>query len=178
MWPMGEIIRFPKSIRSAMSPHSQPGWARREALPLTNNSIGKINSGGTLSTFVSADLSGPGGLAFDNSGYLYVANSTGANIKKVDTSGTVSSFATSVGFPVGIAFGASGNLFASNNSSATPNILEITTAGSSSIFGTGTLGLSYMAFAPVIVPEPSSFVLAALASGVLWMMARKRSALS
>jgi hypothetical protein len=95
----------------------------------------------------------------------------------VDTSGTVSSFATSVGFPVGIAFGASGNLFASNNSGTTPNILEITTAGSSSTFSTGVLGLSYMAFAPVIVPEPSSFVLAALASGVLWMMARKRSAL-
>jgi sugar lactone lactonase YvrE len=144
---------------------------------LDNNTIGKINSAGTVSVFVSSGLSSPQGLTFDNSGYLYVANATAGSIDKVDTSATLTSFATGLGFPVGIAFGSSGNLFAANNSGSL-TVLQITTGGSSSTFSSGLNSPSYLAFAPVIVPEPSSFVLAALASGVMWMVARKRSALS
>ena len=140
-----------------------------------NSTIAKVDSAGTVSVFVSSGLSSPQGLAFGTDGYLYVAQSS--KIEKVATNGTVIAFATGLGVPVGIAFGASGDLFAANNSGAL-NILQITPGGSSSSFSSGLNSPTYLAFAPVIVPEPSSLILAVMASGVLWMAARKRSAMS
>ena len=140
-----------------------------------NSTIAKVDSAGTVSVFVSSGLSSPQGLAFGTDGYLYVAQSS--KIEKVATNVTVSSFATGLGLPVGIAFGASGDLFAANNSGAL-NILQITPGGSSSSFSSGLNSPTYLAFAPVIVPEPSSLILVVMASGVLWMVSRKRSALS
>jgi sugar lactone lactonase YvrE len=72
-----------------------------------NNRVRKVDATGKITTFAgggtmglgdggpatSARLSTPQGLAFDAAGNLYIAETTGARVRKVDTSGTITTVA-------------------------------------------------------------------------------------
>jgi DNA-binding beta-propeller fold protein YncE len=87
------------------------GFAHADTLYVSNmgnNTISKIDSNGNVTVFISTGLNHPRGLALDNSGNLYVANS--GTIAKFDPSGNGTVFATNVG-DAGLAFGSNGNLY-------------------------------------------------------------------
>ncbi len=118
-----------------------------------NHMIRKINSIGFVSTFAGSGSSGsadgvgtaatfynPGGLAFDASGDLYVADSSNNRIRKITPAGVVTTVAGSVpgsvdgtgtaatfNFPTGLVFDQAGNLFIADRSNQ--RIRKMTSAG-------------------------------------------------
>ena len=93
-----------------------------------------FDSSGNPSVFVSG-LNGPGQLAFDASGNLYVAGA-GGTIEKFDPSGNGSVFASVPSYAGGLALDNSGNLYAGtyNDTSRTGTIVRIDPTGNQSIF--------------------------------------------
>jgi len=120
--------------------------------------VRKVTPGGTITTIAgngspastgdggpatSASLNGPWGLAFDAIGNLYIACRDGNKIRKVDTSGIISTIAgtgtagytgdhgpaTSATFsgPIGIAVDAAGNIYVCENGNHT--VRKINTSG-------------------------------------------------
>jgi hypothetical protein len=145
-----------------------------------NNTIQKFAFGSStftnLGTFDSG-LNCPWGMAFDNNGSLYVANSgtngdLGNTILKFSTNGTSSVFATAtngLSGPRGLAFDSAGNLYVAN--SLTGTILKFTPDGTSSIFASGLNsptsiaiypGLGVWSAAPIKLSKPT-----VLSSGAL-----------
>ena len=87
----------------------------------------------TVSTFVGSGLDGPGGMAFDAAGNLYVANAGNNTISEVKPTGAVSTFVSSgLDEPVGLAFDAAGNLYVANEINST--ISEVAPTGAVSTF--------------------------------------------
>ena len=130
----------------------------------------------TVTTFANSQLNYPKGLAFDTSGNLYAANSGTNTISKFDSSGGyVSMISSNLSGPVGLAFDSSGNLYAANNTSKT--ISKFDSSGNFlTSWGTSGSSGTYLAFRPVSVPEPSTYALAAIATGVMAAIARRRKA--
>ena len=88
--------------------------------------IRRVDSSGTISTVagigvegfsgdggpaVEAQLHSPTGVAVDADGNLFIADSSNRRIRKVDPSGTITTFAALPGAPRGMEFDAAGNLF-------------------------------------------------------------------
>jgi DNA-binding beta-propeller fold protein YncE len=120
-------------------------------------------------------LNVPIGLAFDSSNYLYAANTSGSanTITRYDTSGNRigTDFTTGLNGPSGLAFGSSGNLYVANGGAQT--ISKLNSAGTvlfSWSTPSGALSPRFLAF----VPEPSTYVLCGLATGVLAVLARRK----
>jgi sugar lactone lactonase YvrE len=121
-----------------------------------NNTIQKFAGFATFtnrSTFASG-LNCPWGMAFDDNGSLYVANS-GTNgdlsntILKFSTNGTSSVFATAtngLSGPRGLAFDSAGNLYVAN--SLTGTILKFTPDGTASVFASGLTSPTSIAIYP------------------------------
>src|SRR5690606_17481514 len=105
-----------------------------------NNLIRKITAAGVVSTFagsgtpgstdgtgVNASFFEPWGIAIDNAGNLYVADTKNYKVRKITSAGVVTTFAgagtagvtdgasasAQFGFPVGVATDASGNVYVS-----------------------------------------------------------------
>jgi hypothetical protein len=106
------------------------------------------------------------GLAFDNSGNLYVANQGANTIMKFDPSGHASLFASSgMNQPMGLAFDSSGDLYVVNNGNLNHNtIVKFDANGNGSLFASGLLNVGFIA---IQIPEPASWVLVALGCAVL-----------
>ncbi|MBS4044645.1 MAG: Ig-like domain-containing protein [Chitinophagaceae bacterium] len=103
-----------------------------------NNTLSKINSLGTVSTFVSSGLSLPGAITIDNANNLYVTNRGSNSVSKITSAGVVSTFATSItpnAGSYGITIDNSNNLYVTNYFDST--IKKITSAGVVSTFVTG-----------------------------------------
>ena len=139
------------------------------------NTISVFNtSGGFVKSIGSnSNLSGPSDLAFDSTGNLYATNLGLLTITKFNASGAyVSNFGSNLLQSYGLAFDSSGNLYAANFYDNT-----ISKFNSSGIFltswSTGTASPNYLAFT---VPEPSTYALCAIATGVLAAAARRRKA--
>ena len=111
-----------------------------------NTSIDKIAADGTVSTFATG-LRNPNGLAFDQSGNLYVGDylgGTSSTIKKITPGGVVSTFASGLNDVAYLAFDPSGNLFAAEYSAG--KIIKITPNGAVSTFASGLSGPYGLAF--------------------------------
>ena len=114
---------------------------------------------------------------------LYVTLSNNS-IVTYDTTGNVGStisasvatFANSnLSGPRGLAFDTSGNLYAANSDNRT--ISKFDSSGTFlTSWSTGILTPEYLAFKPVSVPEPSTYALATIATGVMAYLARRRKA--
>ena len=131
----------------------------------------------SMATFASTNLNNPQGLAFDSTGNLYAANpGVISTISKFNSSGAyVSNITTNLNGPAGLAFDTSGNLYAANTYDST--ISKFSSSGSFlASWSTGTALPMYIAFKPVTVPEPSTYALATIATGVMAYLARRRKA--
>jgi sugar lactone lactonase YvrE len=121
-----------------------------------NNRIRRISTGGAITTFagtgasgnsgyggsaVLATLSNPSGVALDNIGNLYVADSNNNSVRKVSPSGVISTFKAQLPDPTSVAVDGSGNVFVAEPQSHW--VIEISSLGVSTIVaGTGTAGNS------------------------------------
>ncbi len=137
-----------------------------------NNVVRKINPAGIISTFAgnthngyfgdggaatSAELSKPTDLVFDDDGNLYVAEYGNGVIRKIDTSGIITTFAgngmsgydgdggpatnAKLNDPLGMIFDKKGNLYFSNNGFRV--VRKVSTSGViTTIAGTGIGGYS------------------------------------
>jgi len=134
--------------------------------------ISKHNASGAYVSNFGSNLSNSYGLAFDSSGNLY-ANDGNYMIKKFNASGTyVSNIGSNLNGPSGLAFDSSGNLYAANFYDNT--ISKFNSSGSFlTSWSTGTASPNYLAFS---VPEPSTYALATIATGVMAYLARRRKA--
>jgi sugar lactone lactonase YvrE len=135
-----------------------------------NNRIRKVNTSGIISTFAgtgtagfsgdgglatSANLNGPIDVAVDASGNVYIADYQNHRIRKINTSGIISTVAgtgtsgfsgdgglataAQVNAPVGIEVDAAGNLIISDQQNA--RVRKVNTSGIiSTIAGNGTVG--------------------------------------
>ena len=134
-------------------------YAKSGQYPLTVTVMDGFGASGSDLTYTTAvsplaanapndatGLANPVGIAFDNSGNLFVANSEpGVNsITKVTTAGVVSVFATGLHDPQGVAFDSSGNLYVANAGNGT--ISEIAPGGTISTFASGLHGPQGLAF--------------------------------
>ena len=116
-----------------------------------NNKIRKISPNGFVSTFAgtgatggtdgpvsSASFNMPRGLAMDTTGNLYVSDYGSGSIRKITSSGTVSTVASGFSMPLGIAIDAQGKLFVLDNSN---KVFMVNASGQVSTFaGTGQTG--------------------------------------
>jgi sugar lactone lactonase YvrE len=145
----------------------------------SGNTISKFNSSGTfVSSFGSSpNLNQPNSLAIDSTGNIYAANIGSNTISKFSSSGT---FLSNIGSSPNlvnlqtVAIDSSGNIYAANGNKtiskfdATGNFLTS--------WSTGSAAPNFMAFKPITVPEPSTYALAAIATGVMAAIARRRKA--
>ena len=146
------------------------------------NTITRYDSSGTRigTDFVPTGqgLNNPVGLAFDTAGNLYAANFNGNTITRYDSSGTrigTDFVPTGQGLssPGGLAIDSSGNLYAANIGNAT--ISKYNSAGVLQFSWSTTASPNFLAF-PTVVPEPSTYVLGAIATGLMAVIARRRKA--
>ena len=80
-----------------------------------------------------AELNNPQGIAFDSAGTLYVADNGNGVVRKIDSSGTITTYAKAP-YVVGLTFASDGSLYASNYY----QILHINADGSSTAVAGGT----------------------------------------
>ena len=138
----------------------------------SNHRVRKVDTAGTITTVAGTGTSGtsgdggpateaqlnlPSGVAVDGSGNLYIADTSNHRIRKVDSSGIITTFAGTgtAGFsgddgsataaqlssPRGVAVDGSGNLYIADNSNH--RIRKVDTAGMiTTVAGTGTAGFS------------------------------------
>jgi trimeric autotransporter adhesin len=122
------------------------------------NRIRKVSSSGTITTVAGTGVSGysgdggnatsatlwyPLGVALDSSGNLYIADDANGVIRKVNTSGTISTFATNAGFNGlgAMAADSSNNLYVVDQISCV--VWEISPAAVVNVFaGNGVCGFS------------------------------------
>ncbi len=147
----------------------------------TNNRVRKVDSSGTITTFAGTGTSGfggdggsatssmlalPVGVAVDGSGNVYIADQGNNRIRKVDSSGTISTIlaAPAIDTPQGVAVDGSGNVYVAEFSrvlkmDALTNEVSTLAAGS---FGIGLDGVpaasSYLAFPRGVAADGSGNV--------------------
>jgi uncharacterized protein (TIGR03437 family) len=133
-----------------------------------NHRVRKVDPSGIISLFAGgggltgdgglatkANLGAPTGVAVDGAGNVYIADSLGSRVRKVDTAGIITTVAgtgmsgvlgdggpatsADIGVPLAIALDAAGNLYI--NSYTTGRIRKVNTAGIISTYaGNGTTG--------------------------------------
>jgi DNA-binding beta-propeller fold protein YncE len=138
---------------------------------LGDSTIVKFDSNGIGSVFASG-LYSPAGLAFDRSGYLYVAV-IDRGIAKCDTNGDWSIFANYRSGdldPFGLAFGSDGYLYVANGGYGT--IWKFDPDGNGSILASG---LSFPFSIAIQVPEPTTWCMVVLGVAVLLCIRRRNS---
>ena len=117
-----------------------------------NNMIRKISPAGVVTTLAGSGTAGsangtgpaatfysPSGVAVDTAGNVYVADDGNNLIRKINSSGLVSTLASSFSFPSGVAIDAAGNVYVSDQGSQ--SIRKISPAGVvSTLAGSGAPG--------------------------------------
>ena len=106
---------------------------------------GVPGSGGDGGLATSASLTAPAGIALDTAGNLYIADPTVGRVRKVDTSGNISTVAGTgtVGYsgdggqatsaqilpPIGLAVDARGNLYIAESGAGVPHVRKVDSSG-------------------------------------------------
>jgi sugar lactone lactonase YvrE len=140
---------------------------------VNNDTISKFNASGGFVSIINSTLSGTYALAFDSSDNLYAANYNNNSISKFNSAGTfLSQINSNLSGPAGLAFDSSGNLYAANYNNNSISKFNSTGTFLTS-WSTGS-NPNYLAFKPVTVPEPSTYALATIATGVMAYLARRR----
>lgn len=135
-----------------------------------NNTITRFTSSGTASTFANTKLSIPGGVAFDAAGNLYASNIGDDTISRFNSAGTGTTFANAgMDGPLGMAFDSLGNLYVSN----VETISKYNSSGVFQFAWTTPAEPIYLT-ARNVVPEPSTYILCSIATGVIALHARRR----
>jgi sugar lactone lactonase YvrE len=112
---------------------------------LYTGAINVFNSSGAATTFVPSTESLGQEIAFNSSGYLFVANNRGPSITEISPNGTVSSFGSGFSQPSGVAVNSAGDVFVANE--ATGQIFELSPNGSTeTVFASGLDDPAYLAF--------------------------------
>jgi len=121
-----------------------------------NNRVRIVSSNGIINTYAgngkgafagdngpatSASLNGPTALALDASGNLYVADFFNHRVRKVTTSGTITTVAQ-VQSPFGLALDAAGNLYVSDGATNQVFRIAAATGNSTVVAGNGSLGFT------------------------------------
>lgn len=120
------------------------------------NRVRKINTAGIISTFAgtgtasttgdggpasAATLNQPYGLATDALGNVYISEFMGGVVRRVNSAGNISTFATGLTNPAGLSVDGTGNLYIADYGAG--KVIMATSGGTTSVFaGTGTLGFS------------------------------------
>jgi len=111
-----------------------------------NNTIWKFMADGSGSLFANSSINHPMGLAFDQSGNLYLANNAGfkdSTIVKFVANGTGSQFATNLYASMGVAIDGT-DIYVANEGSTIIN--KISSGGSSSVLSTTHYSAEGLAF--------------------------------
>jgi sugar lactone lactonase YvrE len=148
-----------------------------------DSTVTKFNSQGVYTRTIGylTSLKYPSGIAVDSSNNIYVANYHQSKISKFSSSGslisTIDPNSYYLNFPQGLAIDSSGNIYAANL--VTRNIVKFDRNGNfltSWVTGYGTAAgvPNYIAFGPVSVPEPSTYILATIAASTLAYVAHRR----
>ena len=138
----------------------------------SNNGIRKVDSTGTITTIagtgefgfsgdggpaVEAELRNPHGVAVDSAGNVYIADTSNGRIRKVDSTGTITTIAGTgefgfsgdggpaaaarLAFPYGVAVDSAGNVYIADSSNR--RIRKVDSTGTiTTIAGTGEFGFS------------------------------------
>ena len=135
-------------------------------------------TGAWKSQLTGNGLNGPHGVARDGQGYLYVTNVTSNTISKFNPDGSANTVLNSAGlsFPIGIGFDSAGDFFVANNISNTVTKYDASGNLLLTIPNTNLSGARWLAFQPYFVPEPSTYALGAIGTGVIAAIARRRKA--
>lgn len=142
------------------------------------NSIEQFTPADVGSVFTSTGLNSPQGIAFDRNGNLYVANSANGNpgsgyIEKYTPAGVGSVFASGLYFPDGLAFDSAGDLFATSRGTSNNEIYEFSPSGAESVLTTDVTNPEYLAIEAT--PEPSTWALLCLGTGIFMYVRHRRS---
>jgi sugar lactone lactonase YvrE len=117
---------------------------------------GSCGYGGDGAAAKSAELANPGRIAFDSSGNLYIGDTGNARIRKVNTSGDISTVAgdgqvgstgdggaatsSELNSPIGVALDSSGNVYIADSGNNKIRKVTVSTGKISTLAGTGTAG--------------------------------------
>jgi sugar lactone lactonase YvrE len=134
------------------------------------DTITRITPGGVTSVFANLPANtNPANLAFDSFGNLYSANYSAGTISRYDSAGVATTFASGLSGPFGLAIDSANNVYVGNFQANT--ISKFNSGGTLQFsWSTGAQPPRFLAF----VPEPSTYVLAGLATGILALLARRR----
>jgi sugar lactone lactonase YvrE len=147
-----------------------------------NGTTGSTGDGGQAT---AAQLNGPFAIAFDSTGNLYIADSTGRRVRKVDTAGVVTSFAgtgvsgsagdggpassAQINNPQGLAIDSFGNLYISEFGGHRVRKVSLATGIITSVAGIGVTGFAGDSGAATAARLNSPQGLAVDPSGVLYI---------
>src|SRR5579872_1193153 len=112
-----------------------------------NGTLGISGTGGNGSQATSVSICSPSGVAADRTGNVYFGSSICGTVRKVDTSGVLSTYAgnqspTFAGTPYAMTIDSSGNLYVCDRNTGT-RVYKVTPGGAiTTIAGTGTMGYS------------------------------------
>ena len=141
----------------------------------TWDTISKFDTSGNYIGNIASHLSTPMGIAIDSSDNLYSANANGSyntTISKFNSSGVyLSSITSSLTSPFGLAIDSLDNIYATNWVENT--ISKFDSSGNFlTSWSTGTHPAS-LAFKPITAPEPSTYILVAVAACTIAIISRQ-----
>lgn len=143
--------------------------------------INKVLSDGTVTALNYPNVVKPWSLVFDSSDNLFIADAQGyypenngtGIIRKITPDGASSLFVVSgLDFPFGMSFDSLGYLYVSNWNNNTISRVN-PTGGVDFSWSTGSLTPNALAFKRITVPEPSTYALSAIATGVIIYLAKR-----
>jgi DNA-binding beta-propeller fold protein YncE len=142
--------------------------------------ISKVTPSGAVSQFAFGGANGlivtPDDVAVAANGDVFVTNNSRNTISKITSTGVASLFASGGGLsgPDGLAIAPNGELFVANHNGNT--ISRVSSTGTVTLFATTAGAPNFIAFAPVIIPEPSS-TLIGFAVAAVSLFGRRRGKL-